>query len=178
MRIASKQQMKRMLAAGEFGNTLRSWASYEEMVASGYRGKVYVRSDLWSAINARMNEVPFEEVLSTLKKHEIDPATCRYFENPPNGQRIIQGEICQQPELFFTYSLLQKPLSDSLHLDPHHASGVAARLILRDYLRPESVEWLDHLLETYQDATIEFTEFRTPQGILNQHLVVWEVRHF
>jgi hypothetical protein len=178
MKITSKQQMKRMLAAGEFGNAIRSWATYEEMVAAGYKGKVYVRSDLWSATNARMNEVPLEEVMPTLQRLGISPATCRYFENPPNDQRLIQGEICYNPDIALTYSFVQKPLSDALLQESHHVHGAAARAILQAYLRPESLEWLEHLLEVYDGAAVEFTEFRTPQGMLNQHLAIWEVRHF
>ncbi len=116
MRVTSKQQMKGMLVAGEFGNVIRSWATYDEMVKAGYRGRVYVRSNLWSAINTRMNEVPLEEVMATLQRHNIAPDTCRYFENPPNDQRVIQGEICNDPTLSLTYSLIQKPLSDALRI--------------------------------------------------------------
>ncbi len=178
MRVTSKQQMKQMLAAGEFGNVIQSWATYGEMVAAGYTGKVYVRSNLWSATNARMNEVPLEEVLPTLQRLGISPSTCRYFENPPNDQRLIQGEICYDPDITLTYSFIQAPLSDALKQESHHTHGATARAILRHYLRPNSLEWLEYLLETYDGAVVEFTEFVSPQGVLKDPLVIWEVRHF
>lgn len=178
MLITSKVQMKRMLVAGEFGNTIRSWASYEEMVAAGYTGRVYVRSNLWSATNARMNEVPLNEVLSTLERLNIDPQTCRYFENPPNHQRVIQGEVCFDPGLSLTFSFVQKPLSDALAERSQHATGASARAVLRRFLSPDSITWLEYLLDTYEGAAVEFTEFSVPQGVLNDRLVIWEVRHF
>lgn len=178
MRITSKHQMKELLASGAFGNHIQSWATYDEMIAAGYTGRVYVRSDLWSATNARMNEVPLADVLPTLKRLGIDPRTCRFFENPPNHQRLIQGEVCYNPDICLTYSFVQRPLSDALAQESHHVHGASARAILRSYLRVESIEWLEHLLREFPDAAVEFTEFRTPQGVLREHLVIWEVRHF
>jgi hypothetical protein len=178
MKITSKQQMKAMLSAGIFGNAIRSWATYEEMVRAGYAGPVYVRSDLWSATDRRMNEVPAADVPGTAQRLEIDLKTCRFYEAPPNHLRIIQGEVCYSPDLCLTYSLLQKPLSDALHDKSVHVDGVKARIVLRHFLRPESIDWLEYLLETYDRAAVEFTEFRVPQGMLSQHLVIWEVRNF
>lgn len=178
MKITSKHQMKELLSSGVFGNHIQSWATYDEMIAAGHTGLVYVRSDLWSASNARMNEVPIAEVHDTLKRFRIDPKTCRFFEAPPNDQRLIQGEICYYPDIALTYSFVQRPLSDALKQESHHVSGASARAILRHYLHQESIEWLEHLLEKYQDAVVEFTEFRVPQGVLKECLVIWEVRHF
>jgi hypothetical protein len=176
-RVTNKSAMKRRLASGEFGNTVRQWPTLERMRADGYAGPVYVRTNVVSDAR-KMFEVPAADVEAIAHGHGVDLKGCHFYEAPPNDARVIQGEVYRSTfGLYLFYSLAKMPLRDALNTDGRHASPCAARAILDQYLSPESAEWVEMLLDRY-DGVVEFTEFNRRVGPLKKTLVVWEVRHY
>ena len=80
--ILDKTTMYRMLRAGRFGNTARFWSSYQELVASGYRGLVGVRS-----------LIPGGQFLAHVPFDEVPDVPAAYSEMQEDEHILLQGEV-------------------------------------------------------------------------------------
>lgn len=171
--IRHKKQMKRMLAEGRFGNAMIQWATLREMQDSGYRGNVYVRTNV-AMDGLKAFEVPAEKV----PQLGVDFSTCHFYEAPPNDWRVIQGDVQRSASgLYLFYSTMKAPLRTAQTEEPQHAYGLTAEMLLREKLTPQSYDHLLGLTDKY-DGVVEFTEFCRPIGTDQRNLIVWEVRSY
>lgn len=113
-----------------------------------------------------------------------------YFQEvpPPDTGRIINLEAARTPfkghldpagrnqaGLYVRYSLFSPlNLRHDLEQNGQDAEGVAAHVILRDFLQ-EDVDVLWDIWDRYPDAVIEATRFSVPVGAQDSKLVLWEV---
>lgn len=179
--IRNKQQMYSMLLAGRFGNFVRAWDTLPEVLASGYRGLVSLRSRERSN-PVRLYHVPIEELPATVTKlpPEHQRAGFVFSESPPDHKRTLQGELCRDESGYYLhYSFSPEPMRTALAQDGRHARGLTAKSLLETYLEPSDYDALQELLDDYPGAVIEFSAFTVPVGVIpHRKMVVWEVRHY
>jgi hypothetical protein len=175
--INTKERMYKLLWSGRFGNYPRAWKSIEEVIQSGFRGEVSLRS---MQINnpVRLYHIQpdkLEEVVQALPISQR-AAGLTFTEAPPDHKRVIQGEYDGES---LTYSFSPKPMRFALAEAGLHARGFAARRILQAYMEPGDYEWICDLLVDFPGATVEFSTFSVPVGTQpGSKMIVWEVRHY
>lgn len=87
--VRSKVDYYRRWVAGEFGNRPQAWETWDEVVASGYRGPVVVRGRKSGSQLARYR-LAFEDA----KKHIAGREREFSFNEPtPDDDLLIQGEL-------------------------------------------------------------------------------------
>lgn len=176
MRITNKRIMYDLLTRGRFGNFVRIWESVAAVEASGYRGLVSMRSkDVSNPI--KLYHVPAAELRSRFAS--LPPEKVRsgviFNEAPDDCGRLIQGEY---DGYHFDHTFARYPMRIALEKQRISATGLRAKGILRHYLDPGDYDWLHELLDDFPGATIEFSAFAKPVGMLHRRMVVWEVRHY
>lgn len=176
MKITSKSQMYEMLQNGEFGNSIQTWKSPEEALASGYRGNVMIRPMSPGGIS--IPHVPIDDVLRFARVHYPRGGYCLNAMQPDN-KIVLQGEICESPVLHLFYSRAKFPMRIALSIAARIAEGLSARLILREVMDQASYETIFELLDLYSDCTIEFSTYSCSVGrVPNRNTLIWEVRHY
>lgn len=176
---ATKSEYLQRYAAGEFGNRPVAWASVQELIDSGHRSPVSVR---WRERNQRsLFGVPFAEAI-----HHTD---AHFNEAMPDHLLAIQGEL-SRTEAGWELNYSTEPNvghADAMNRRPaKHARGLAALMVLRQYLPPADYEDLLALFDTYDQSTssrdvvaVEFSTFRCVVGNApNRRTIHWEVRSY
>ncbi|MBD3404679.1 MAG: hypothetical protein GF411_00920 [Candidatus Lokiarchaeota archaeon] len=177
MKITSKNQMYRMSDKGLFGNRFRSWDSWKEVVDSGFRGLLSVRSfEIWNPI--RIYEKSFHYVSGRMET-DLKGRKLKFYEATPVESRVIQGELMELPGgLYFRHTFAKRPMREAFEIQDLIATGVNALMVLKNHVDPVSFDELRELLDKYPGCVVEFTEFKIPVGVFNRTMVVWEVRHY
>jgi hypothetical protein len=177
MRIENKQQMYRLLRAGQFGNAMRVWGSIDSLESSDYRGEVSLRA-VEASSPIRFYHVPFSDARATVERLNGLPLLIN--ESPPDDKLTIQGEVMRAAGgCYLHYSYDPSAMKLALTKSGRHARGIEAAMILQETLTPSDYDALQELLDAYPDAVVEFSAFRVPVGVLpRRKMVVWEVRHY
>jgi len=178
VKIKNKTVMHAMLRMGKFGNTLRTWDTEAEYLASGFRGLTSLRS--------RCRGVPFrygfshEVALCEGRKHYYGygPTNFIYCESLPLDDCVFQGELRRG---LYGLELLwsTKKLNHQVAMrTAKQTFGIQANAFLKCYLDAVDYDDLVLLLDLYDDHGIEFTVCRYPVGHLGRRMIVWEVRAY
>lgn len=178
MQITSKEQMYAMLQQGKLGNTLRTWDTEDEFIASGFRGR--------SSLRCKKPGVPFRHGLSfeeTLAEgrtcfHGCAPADFVYCEAAPDWECVFQGEVQRGLYGLDLFWSTRKSNHREAMRNAKQVHGLQALLLLRHHLDPSDYDDLMCLLELYEDHVIEFSVFEHSLGKLGRRMVVWEVRYY
>lgn len=171
--VLSKRDFVCRYVAGEFGNRPLTWATYEELIASGYRGLVHVRNSVRGGLT--YYNVPFERVAL------LASSTMYYTAmNTPDHLKTLQGEVCDWPGgPYLLCSRQAGPMRAALVERPMILIGLSARLLLAAHLCPRSLDWLHHLLSEYPDHVVEFSAYSVEVGELpGYNTLFWEVRAY
>lgn len=174
--IKNKRQMYRLLNSGKLGNTFHSWDSWQEVLDSGYRGHLSVRS-MTVSDPIRIYDVEFDEVQRRMKK--IRRTDLVFYEASPRKSRLLQGELMRSEKglaLLGTY--VKEPMRIALEQSMFQVYGLEAVLHLKNNTDDYSYEHLQFLLDSYPGAVVEFTTFNKKVGQLRQRLIIWEVRNY
>lgn len=169
-KVSSKQEMYELLRAGKFGNTARSWATYQELADSGYRGLVGVRSLVPGG--KFLAHVPFGEV--------VDAPDCNYNEMQRDEFIVLQGEVYRSFNgLYLFASTVKKPMREALRLGGRHYYRSAAHAALDVALWPTDRDWLFELMSEYPESVVEFSAYSTEVGVISgRNTLIWEVRNY
>jgi len=182
MRITTKQQSYELLQQGFFGNRLRMWDSFEDVIKSEYTGTVSMRyKGLGGGFYAY--EVPppqIPEIERDWISKGADRGLITFNESAPDHLLLIQGEVMRGPvnpySLF--YSLERKKMREALK-NGKQAEGLTAKLILEHFLYPSSYEDMQILLNMFPEHAIEFSTYSVCLGdIPGRNTVIWEVRQY
>jgi hypothetical protein len=174
--VGTKAMMYRLLKAGRFGNYPRSWDSVDAVERDKFTGLVSIRS-LEVSNPVKLYHIPGAELRETVEAIPMErrAAGFNFLEAPPDHKRTIQGEW-DGTNLF--YSCDPQPMRFALAKDGRQVSGVVARTLLRHYLDPGDVDWLDDLVMDFPDHVIEFSGVSIRCGTHNRRMIVWEVRAY
>lgn len=175
--ITTKDEMYRLLAAGQLGNHIPQWFSLAEWRASGHTGEVGIRAMVPGG--QFHDHIPADHVL------EI----CNYLTK--TGQRfnispmfrdadiLMCAEVCQAPLLSAFWSPARIHYREALRVAGKMIYGVVANRILRHFLNENSYDDLMGLLEAYPGHAIELTCYNHCCGVLpHRNAIIWEVRQY
>lgn len=191
--VTTKNNFVPRYAEGEFGNRPITWNTLTEYLNSGYEGLIHIRNrrtggPTW--YNVHSNEVErMVRIINyggywdspTVKGWAQEKEENLYFSAMcPTECTLIQGEVQRSSRhLELLYSTARKPMRQALEERPLIAHGLRALILLRKYLNSRSMEWMEHLLETYEDHVIEFTVLQRCWGMVPGHnTLFWEVRKY
>lgn len=170
---------------GYFGNTVKVWRSYNEIIESGWNGLVSMRSKKGIPRGKPEYHLPIEMLPERIKAWDEMGTPERFIsfnESPPDHRLILQGEIGHYAysrgwELL--YSTLKEPMNRALDMDSKIVQGLKALTMLRTAIDPLSFMDIEHLINTFPDSAIEFSTFEVPVGnIPGRNTVIWEVRNY
>jgi hypothetical protein len=171
--VVSKANYYARWKAGEFGNKPLQWNSLEDLEASGFLGRVNIRS-----------VVPGGEVIIGVNPGDCrnllagkDVRSFRFNENMPDERISIQGEVCLNPDLRLLYSH-EKAINRVAMRNARHARGLAAVMKLRAGCDAYSYEWIMDLLNAYPGHVVEFSAYQMPVGNCRKNTIIWETRAY
>ena len=169
MRVENKVQMYEMLKAGKFGNTARNWGSYRELVESGYRGLVGVRSLVPGG--AFRAYTPFDQVK--------DEAAV-YSEMQKDEGILLQGEVYRSVEgLYLFASKAKTHMRAALKEAGKHYWLSSALAEIQTVMWPTDYDCIHWLLTEYYDSVVEFSVYDIAVGTVpNRNTIIWEVRNY
>lgn len=178
MQIKSKSQMYEMLRQGKLCNTLRTWATEEEYLASGFQGRSSLRC-IKPGVTFR-HGMTHEETLvqGRLCFEGCTPGDFIYCESAPDWECTFQAEVQRGLYGLEVYWSLRQSNHRIAMQSVEEARGVAALALLRHYLDPQDYDDLMGLLDLYEDHVIEFSVFRVPLGQLSRRMIIWECRFY
>lgn len=180
--------MYALYESGAFGNKLRTWNSYNELLRSCYKGTVTLRYKGESGGHHCRYNVPFFQVPSVVAEWEAsgaNPSLININESAPDFCLAIQGEVQRTPKgLTLFYSTENSKMRDALKNSGRHAYRTEALAILSKHLWPSSYDDLMSLLDTYygdyaESAVVEFSAYEIELGnCRNRNTVFWECRNY
>jgi hypothetical protein len=168
--------MYRLLREGRFGNYPINWPSLAALQASGYQGKVGVRS-LAVSNPIALYHVPVGELAQRIAElpDTIDRSGLVFTEALDESKNTLQGEYDGHR---LTYTFDKNPMKAAFRNQCLHAAGLLARGLLNHYLEPVDVDVIDDLLHDFPGHIVEFSGFSIPVGQRRTKMVVWEVRAY
>lgn len=165
---------------GEFGNASPTWDTFEEYMDSGYRGLVHYRNRV--AGGKTWYNIPYETCFADWIKACLEVPRCQLYISAmaPTDKTLIQGEVMRGVwGLDLTYTFVKKPMRDAFAEQTLHANKLQAIVILRQSMDNNSFEWLQYLLDNYEDHVIEFSVYDVEWGTVEGYnTVFWECRKY
>lgn len=182
MEILRKEDQYRLWQSGLFGNKLRTWNSYAEVIASGYQGTVTMRYRGSAGGGFVQYEVPLSSILSAQEEWKRSGAQedlITFNESAPDSQLVLQGEVMHDYRGYvFFYSDEKKKMRDALR-HGRHVEGLHAKLLLEMSMTPSSFADLEALFDRYPSSVVELSVYEFCLGdIPGRNTVVWEVRNY
>jgi len=175
--IKNKVECYALYWANLFGNKALTWGSYKEIISSDWKGKVCMRGRKNRIkrrkvrYNISLEKVP--SMISQWEKQGVPEYHIGFNQSMPDKDLIIQGEVMiYDGEFYLHYTHIKKPMNQALKEQQLHASGLKARLLLKDYLSYSSYSDMIELLDTYPENVIEFSTYKVLVGNLKRRNTV------
>ncbi len=179
----SKQDFYPRWRRGDFGNRIRMFDTYQDLVESKYRGNVVIRYKEASSPYCRYG-VPYEQVESVIQGFVAKgavPALFTFNEPAPDNDLLIQGEFYHDDEKGYALfcSTEQTQMRRALKNSGRQFLGLQALGRMQYYLNDNSYQMMTDLLDTYPGAVIEFSVYGHTLGTVPGHnTIIWEVRNY
>lgn len=180
--VLSKQDFVRRYQNGEFGNHSPTWDTivYFEMWLNATH-------QIDTLVHLR-NREKGGRTFYNIKAYDALVLWHR-FSNPhlwycsamaPTEHTVFQGEVMLGPWGYnLTWTRVPLPMREALAESSFYCNGLCAKLLLQRHLNDLSWEWLQHLLETYQDHVVEFSVYDYCWGTHpGYNTIFWEVRKY
>ena len=183
-KIQNKKEYYLLYENEFFGNKALTWGTYEEILQSGWKGKVCIRSQrIISGKNKVIFNIPLENLQYEIKKLEEKKILRRemtFNQSMPDDKLLLQGEVMRQMgEWELLYTTVKKPMNRALEEESLSARGLKAREIIKTYFNPSSYSDLEALMEIFPDSVVEFGCYSINIGnIPSRNVVIWEVRNY
>lgn len=117
--IKTKEECYILFNNGFFGNKVKTWNNYEDILKDNYSGTVSMRSRLKRIdrnrvfYNVLVKDIP--NVLEQWKTLGLDSENISYSMTPPDEKLIFQGELMNSCNgIHLLYSTLKKPMNLAL----------------------------------------------------------------
>lgn len=179
--VLYKQQFVDRFLQGEFGNKTMTWATLQEFKASGYKGPCSIRCRKLNSPCCAMSIEHYwvERAFHMLLNVHSEQASELYIAQMcPTEKTLFQGEVERSNKhLSLFYSTIAKPMRDSLREGGRQVYGIVAERLLQHFMDTNSYEWLQHLLDSYENHIIEFSVLDKKWGThRGYNTLFWEVR--
>lgn len=188
--VLSKERNYLLWQGGEFGNKLRAWRSVSEWEASGFAGKVALRSvaggggglcrydllpedvtlavEQWIALGIPLDQVMVNEAAPL----EVAILQGEYL----NDVCVVDGEACWG---WFHYSRVRAQMRDALRASSKESRGLRSDLLLELAMTPASHDDWKLLLDRYPGHVLEVSVYDRCLGDTpGRNALVWEVRRY
>lgn len=177
--VLTKADFVARFLKNEFGNRTQNWDTYDEFQQSGYQGLVHIRNRIAGA--KTWYNVPACDVLYEMRQiityGEAEEKDLYLAAMAPTSETTFQGEVFRSEQgLALYYSTVPKPMRDSLLEGGTQVYGLTAKLFLEHYLDAVDYDWIQELLNRYQDHVVEFSCYNIRTGTLNRRCIIWECR--
>lgn len=175
------------LHQGRFGNKLRTWRTYseilEDVAADRFDGLVTMRTTLGGGGPTEYNlPIQFIPAFQRLWKEtkNISPDLIRFNENAPDDRLLIQGYVKRtEAGLEFWHSFLKTKMNTALKKAGKRAYCLEAHMLLKEFLNGPSYDDLEELLDAFPDRVVELSCYEMDVGnIPNRNTVFWEARDY
>ena len=175
--VLTKTDFVRRFMNNEFGNRGPNWNTLDEFLDSGYTGLVHLRNR--TPGGPTYYNVQAGEVLA-LWGRLTDHRNWYLAAMAPHDRNLIQGEVWVSNRLHLTYTTVKGlPMREALAKCTQRAEGIIGVALLRQHLCATSYDWLQTLLERYENHVIEFSAFSCHWGTIpHQNTAWWEVRRY
>lgn len=179
--VLSKRDFVNRYAAGEFGNASPTWTDPAAFERDSYPGPCHLRNGVVAGGQTHFY-VPGCNILE-LWRGKTRPGDWFVSAQIPDDIQqtlTVQGEVMRDERgLYLYYTRVKTPMREALAKEAHHAERLTAKMILEHYLCPNSYEWIQVLLERYQDHVVEFSTFGRCWGTIpGYNTVFWETRKY
>jgi hypothetical protein len=184
--VNSKSDFVRRYLEGEFGNAAPSWNSLAEWWQEEpvpwirYGRNFHVRNRVvggptYYNLDAGILSQFWPDICRECGEHNLYISAMA-----PTHLTLIQGEVQRGIwGLDLTYSTVRLPMRDSLRAGATYTNSLKAQVLLQYYMNQQSYEWLQYLLENYDNHVIEFSVYDCEWGTVpGQNAVWWEVRKY
>lgn len=175
--VLSKRQFVEEYVKGTFGNRAPTWSTPRELDKSYYDGLVHLRNR--TAGGPTFYNITVEEALIAWEAMvQQDNWYCSGM--APHKHNLFQGEVWDGPGGLYLHGSFDKnvPMREAL-VHARDWTGLMAKQILDWAFNDLSRQWLDYLLEEYEDHVIEFSAFGICWGTVPGHnVVIWETRRY
>ncbi len=176
--VLTKQDFTVRYATGEFGNHSPTYNTPHDMAVNVNPntlvhlrnrvagGKTYYSItaadawDLWTEMSIHQQDMWYVSLMA------------------PTHHTLIQGEVMEGPwGLNLTWTTIKKPMREALKCLSNFNTGLLAKHLLQKAMNDLSWQWLQYLLETYQDHVVEFSVYSECWGTIpGYNTVFWEIR--
>lgn len=192
-KILNKAENYALYETGFFGNKALTWNSYNEIIKSGWTGKVCMRSKKGIEREKTLYNIALEEIQKHIEawiNTGISEDQISFNQSMPDENLLIQGEVMRKleqnlqvptNELYLLFSTVKKPMNLALSEESFEISGEDVKFLLRQNLFPESFDDLEKLLAEFPESVVEFSAYSVPVGNmahLNRNTIFWEVRNY
>jgi hypothetical protein len=180
MEIRSKVEFYRLWQAGCLGNRTRlttdvqealSWGSKEV----GFREVGKSGGGAWEKVKSTTSAVS-----GTYYSWKFLGRNFIMDDSVPNDKQTFMGEVCRSYRGWEgLLGITEEPMRPAIRkglLKP--MKGAVVPHLLRTYMDPSSLDDLYDILDLYPDATVEFSCFSVPVGVLQRPTMFWEVRNY
>lgn len=180
--VLTKEDFVRRYKQGEFGNASRTWNNVKDWMEA-----THCDPDAKYHLRCRKIGGPTfynlsERELFLTAANTVGGDSENYYisEMAPHHLGTIQGEVQRQAKgLYLRYNFVQKPMRDAFEEQELHCWNLQALHLIRCYMNQKSQDWLEHLLDTYEGHTVEFSCFSKEWGsVPGYNTVFWEVRNY
>lgn len=191
--ILYKVECYALYEGGYLGNKPKTWGSRREIVESGWRGLICVRSKRGTdRTNVEYNR-RIEEIPSILEEMGLREEDAGFNQAMPDEHLVIQGEVCRLDGrenldgerdiwtfggLGLRYTTVKDPMNRALAKEDLWVQGINARLLLSRTMDTPSQDNLTRLLQEFPDSAIEFSTYDIGVGNLGHNTIFWEVRNY
>ena len=176
--VTTKKNFVERYERGEFGNRSPTWHTLQQWQASGYLGSMHLRSrtagaPTWYDVPAAAVERKYRELNASSTTHYLSAMA-------PTQLTLFQGEVQRTPAgLYLYYTTVARPMRQALATGGRSSTGIMAKQLLKYFLCSNSFDWLQVLLDRYDNHIVEFSTYRRPWGTLPHfNTVFWEVRNY
>jgi len=188
--ILFKSEYYALFELGFFGNKAVTWRSYDEIIGSGWEGKVCIRSKRGIDRKKVIYDLPLKqlpEVIARWKREGLRAEDMTFNQSFDNDSILIQAEVMQFPfsegaanmasNLEMRYSFVTKPTNKAFEEDSRYARGLKARGLL-SVMDAGSSENLEELFKIFPNSVVELGVYATPVGNQRMNTIFWEVRNY
>lgn len=176
--IQDKQTYYEYAERYAFGNRLRVWNSLDQLIRSGYRGELGIRS------NRKSDQVYLHlsrEAAIAIYQNQIrlNLAGFLFFESAPDHLVTLQGEVDSSLDCMHYAIGSKTDMRNGLREYGQHSTYFETRMLLKLYLYPSSYSDLVELSLQYPDHVIEFSAYSIALGhFRDRNTLIWECRAY
>ena len=175
MRIKNKREMVELLESGALGNATRIWHDPKELLASGFKGPISVRSSVsWGKFKPEMSTIDCIAYYRELIRLGARSSSLFFHEWAPPESMVV---ICHLGRTEYGYELLWSR-NKNIAIDTQIVHGLVAKITLEELAGEHNREKLQEIFDIYPESAIEFTIHNQRVGRSHEDMVIWEVRDY